>query len=122
VRSNPLAVVRRDANANARAQASIHRGVRMMSALDEKGSFDLARTSRHVGKTGAGSGAIYVCPYAHDTSHNVDYPASARSAAASSGALANAYDAFLDQIIENASKAPGTAPGAGDVRLQGPRQ
>jgi hypothetical protein len=95
VRINPLAVFRRDANANARARASIHRGVRMMSAPDEKGSFDLARRSRHVGETGAG-GVIYVCPYAHDTWHNVDNPASARSAAASSGALANAYGAFLD--------------------------
>ncbi len=119
----PRAVFERDANANARAKASVLSGVHISSAPDDSSEFDLARASRHVGEDAAPGGAVFLWPVAQAASaHNDDYPADAASSKPV-GPKRSAYDAFIDRIIETARRVDfGRSPGPGDARLRGQRQ
>ena len=119
----PRAVFKRDANANARAKASVLSGVHISSAPDESSEFDMARASRHVGEEAAPGGAVFLWPVAEAAAaHNDDYPAEA-GAPAIAGPKRSAYDTFIDRIVETARHADfGRSPGPGDARLRGQRQ
>ncbi len=120
----PRAVFERDANANARAKASVLSGVHISSAPDESCEFDLTRASRHVGEADTPGGAIFLCPFAQarDGGRGDEYPAAAGSSAAQ-GPKRSAYDLFIDRIIETARDARfDPSPGPGDARLRGARQ
>jgi hypothetical protein len=117
----PIDRFRLDANSNSRAEASVHHGIRIVSAPAEDGWFGLAHASRHIGESSDQDGAVWLCPFAQATAHSADYPSKAQ-ASLPPLPLANAYVAFLDTIIEKAAEAPGLAPGAGDKRLGGLRQ
>ncbi len=117
----PRAVFQQEANANARAKASVLSGVRITSAPDAEGAFDLARASRHTGEAEASDGAIFLSPIAQDTAHGAEYPVAADSHEATGGG--DPYSAFIDKIIATARDAPiAPSPGRGDVRLRGLRQ
>lgn len=103
----PLSVFRSEGNANLRAEATTLRGVTILSPSDAVGSFDLIRAVRHKGEAPDGADAVFLCPFAQATG---DEPQ-------------RAYDAFIDKVIATARAAAIAPPtGAGDERLQGPRQ
>jgi hypothetical protein len=117
----PRAVFAREANANARAKASVLRGLSIGSAPEGTGAFELVRAARHTGEKEVEGGAIFLCPFAQGTGENAANPAAA--SAASGGSARGAYDLFIDEVIATASRA--TAPptaGRGDARLRGLRQ
>lgn len=118
----PRAVFMQESNANARAQASVRCGVRIGSAPDASGAFDLVRASRHAGEPDSGNGAVFLSPVAQGTGHGADYPAVAASGDAGTRPR-DAYSAFIDKIIAAARGAHvAPAPGRGDIRLRGLRQ
>ena len=108
----PRAVFQQEANANTRAEASMRKGVRIASAADESGAFDLVRASRHAGEGDPSDGAVFLAP-------------SAQQAGPGSPATAwdDAYARFIDEIIATAADAEfAPSPGPGDARLRGLRQ
>lgn len=117
----PRAVFMQESNANARAQATVRCGVRIGSAPDASGAFDLVRASRHAGEPDSGNGAVFLSPVAQETGHGADYPAAASGDAGTRPR--DAYGAFIDEIIAAARSAHAApAPGRGDMRLRGLRQ
>jgi len=108
----PRAVFQQEANANARGNASVLSGVRIVSAADDSGAFDLVRASRHAGESDPSDGAIFLSPAVPG---------------AVPGSLAPAWDAayarFIDKIIATVARAEfAPSPGPGDARLRGLRQ
>jgi hypothetical protein len=108
----PRAVFQQEANANARANASVLCGVRIASAADDRGAFDLARASRHAGESDQSDGAIFLSPAPQPAAPGAPSPA-----------WDDAYARFIDKIIDTATRAEfARSPGPGDARLRGLRQ
>lgn len=104
----PPAVFAREAQANTRAKASVLYGVRIQSAPDTTGDFQLVRASHHVGEDESAANSLFLCPFAQATER---------------GGAAGDYDAFIDRIIAAARTARfDRSPGRDDARLQGLRQ
>jgi hypothetical protein len=88
-------------------------GVRIVSAPDAHGAFELERADRQVGEIG---GALFLAPFRRSMGHDF----AGRAPDPASG-----YEAFIDEIIAAApcfGFREETSPGIGDARLQGPRQ
>ena len=118
----PREVFLSDANANMAAQASVLHGVRVRSASDRSGRFELTRAARHTGEQDDREGGVFLSPFAQATGHGADYPHSA-SAAGARGRQKDTYDAFIDSIIEAARHAaPGGTSSTQDARLRGLQQ
>ncbi len=134
----PLWVFAVDAAENQRQPANeLLKGIRILSAPDDIGAFQIERGSKHVGEV---CGAAFMAPHrvlcalhAAAGSNDVgegDTRAVAMSRMGQAYALANpdpedGYKAFIDQIIAAAPRLGfrrDKAPGPGDVRLQGLRQ
>lgn len=89
------------------------KGVRIASAPNQGGSFELESAAQQVGEV---PGTVFLAPY--------------RLTCPGQGAVANpdphdGYDAFIDDIIAAAQELAATAqasPGPGDPRLRGLRQ
>jgi hypothetical protein len=108
----PRAVFQQEANANMRGNASVLSGVRIVSAADESGAFDLVRASRHAGESDSSDGAIFLPPAAPGAAPGSPAPA-----------WDDAYARFIDKIIATAARAEfAPSPGPGDARLRGLRQ
>lgn len=108
----PRAVFQQEANANARGNASVLSGVRIVSAADESGAFDLVRASRHAGESDPSDGAIFLPPAVPGAAPGSPAPA-----------WDDAYRRFIDKIIATAARAAfAPSPGPGDARLRGLRQ
>ncbi len=108
----PRAVFQQEANANGCANASVLSGVRIVSAADDAGAFDLVRASRHAGESDPSDGAIFLSPSAQQAAPGSPAPA-----------WEDAYRRFIDKIIATAARAEFAAsPGPGDARLRGLRQ
>lgn len=117
----PRAVFLRESNANARAKASMLRGLSIRSAPDADGNIAIARAARHVGEQTPDEGALFLCPFAQATPHAAEYPAAATAGAAADPR--DPYDEFIDRVIAAARTAPLPEPtGRGDPRLKGLRQ
>jgi hypothetical protein len=88
-------------------------GVRIGSAPDAQGMFEIERGSRQVGEVG---GAMFLAPFRRDPGR--DFADRAPDPAAG-------YDSFIDEIVAAApcfGFREEASPGVGDARLQGPRQ
>jgi hypothetical protein len=108
----PRAVFQQEANANARANASVLCGVRIAAPADAEGTFDLVRASRHSGESDPSEGAIFLSPTAQEARPGTPAPD-----------WDGAYRRFIDEIIATASRAEfAPSPGPGDARLRGLRQ
>lgn len=128
-----------DAAQNAKQPANeLVRGVRILSAPDDGGEFEMARATKHVGEV---HGNVFFLA-AHRTlcglhvfaavyqSLESEARAFPRSRLGQPYALMNPdprseYDSFIGAIIAAASQVGfrrSASPGRGDARLQGPRQ
>ena len=104
----PAAAFAADAAQNDLASSTILRGVRVLSAPDAAGEFDLEPGSRQIGEAAA---APFLEPHRAGAQSNAD-------------SLAG-YEQFLQDIIETARRFGFEAdhtPGRGDPRIRGLRQ
>jgi hypothetical protein len=86
--------------------------VRIVSAADESGAFELVRASRHAGESDPSDGAIFLAPSAQQAKPGA--PAEAWD---------DAYARFIDEVIATAAEAEfAPSSGPGDARLRGLRQ
>jgi len=109
----PLDAFSRDATENDRPKADVLHGVRVASAPDQAGDFALERATQHAGEA---PGAIFLAPF---------HRATAADRAGADPDPRHGYEAFLDEIIDNAQRRGyrrETSPGPGDRRIRGLRQ
>lgn len=102
-----------DSAQNAAASPEIVKGVRVLSAPDAAGEFELERGHRQVGEAAS---AAFLAPYRR-------VPAAVPSE--TPGSPPDGYQAFLDEIVDAARRfgfRPGETPGQGDPRIRGLRQ
>lgn len=108
-RAYPFEAYARDAALNTRAESQVVRGIRILSAPDAVGTFELEPAGRHIGEI---AGAAFLAPQRQNVgSDEIDQRAS--------------YEEFLDEIIAAARRSgfePEQAPGRNDSRLRGLRQ
>jgi hypothetical protein len=108
-RAYPFEAYARDAAQNTLAGSETVRGIRILSAPDGVGTFELEPASRHVGET---VGAAFLVPQRRNVgSGEIDQRAS--------------YEHFLDEIVAAAQTSgfePEQAPGRNDPRIRGLRQ
>jgi hypothetical protein len=103
----------RDAAENDRQRVELLHGVRIGSAPDKAGDFELETASLHAGEV---PGAIFLAPF-HRSTANEHAPADPDPH--------HGYDAFIAEIIDAAQHfgyRAETSPGPGDRRLRGARQ
>jgi len=86
-------------------------GIRIVSAPDAQGRFEIERGGRQIGEVGS---ALFLAPFRRSIGQ-----------AGRASDAASEYDAFIDEIIAAAPHfgfREAESPGVGDARLQGPRQ
>jgi hypothetical protein len=115
-----------DAGVNSRAKAATRKGVRILSAADGNGDFEIERASRQVGEAGGPDQAIFLSP---DLVSSADalvegggYGTTIQRESGPQAHKAVDYTAFIDRIIEAAAHADFRPAPRGDERLRGPRQ
>jgi hypothetical protein len=112
-RAYPRDAFAADASANDRGERVQLRGVRIASAPDAAGDFEIERAAQQVGEV---PGAVFLAPF-HRTAAAEHAPADPNPHAG--------YEAFLTDIAE-AARSRGfraeATPGRGDPRLRGERQ
>jgi flagellum-specific peptidoglycan hydrolase FlgJ len=116
----------REAAENARAKATVHRGLRIVSPVDAEGRFNAERASRHVGEENPEGDVVFLAPflaeaYAPLQSGNAYGEAVEAEAPQDLDAhKADDYRAFIDRITEAARTAEFKSPiGLHEKRLHG---
>src|ERR1051325_11282436 len=103
----------RDAAENDRHRVELLHGVRIASAPDDSGEFEIEPGARHAGEA---PGAVFLAPF-HRATANEHAPADPDPR--------HGYDAFIAEIIDAAQHfgyRAANSPGPGDPRLRGERQ
>jgi hypothetical protein len=116
----------RDAGENSDAKATVHRGLRIVSAVDRDGRFSAERGSRHVGESDPEGDTVFVAPFLAQghaplrQTNTYGGPAETGHASAGGDRKARDYQAFVDRIIETAKAAQfKSAVGRHEDRLRG---
>jgi hypothetical protein len=114
----------REAGENADAKATVQRGIRILSPVDDQGVFRAERASRHVGERDPLGDAVFLAPFAHAalTQSDTAYggPDETGDALATTAHRGDDYEAFIDRII-NAARSARFKPhiGKDEERLRG---
>jgi hypothetical protein len=109
----PPGAFARDAVENDRHRVALRHGVRIGSAPDHAGDFELEPASLYAGEV---PGAVFLAPFHHATA-NEHPPADPDPH--------HGYDAFVAEIVDAARQfgySAETSPGPGDARIRGARQ
>ena len=116
----------REARANSDAKGTVHRGLRIVSAVDQDGRFSAERGSRHVAESDPEGDTVFVAPFlvrAHAPLQQSDTyggPAETGEALPARVQKPDDYLAFIDRIVEAAKTAVfKSAIGRDDERLRG---
>jgi hypothetical protein len=120
----PEEVFAYEAGLNSRAKATVHKGVRILSAVDERGGFEIERGARHVGEDETQEHAIFLSPdliaSAQALVDGGGYGTTVQRKSGQQADKAADYVAFVDRIIAAARQADFAAvPGFKDARLRG---
>ena len=116
-----------DAAGNEKVPQEVLRGVRIRSAPDETGRFEIEPAAQHVGEAsqvGQQTGSLFLAPF-HQTDELVDRGRYSTPQQNSAAAPAAGYESFLDDIVtaaRNFGEDRTASPGPADPRLRGPRQ
>ena len=118
LRAYPRAAHDADAAENARPDAAVHYGVRIVLDPEKPGGFEVVRASRQVGEAASSQDALFIFPVrvaAAAPSRGYEEPAAPARPESSDG-----HETFVARIIEVAkgSDAPGPI-GSGEERLKG---
>ena len=114
-----------DAGENSRGKAAVLKGVRILSAPDAAGSFELSRASRHTGEQEVEGDSVFLAPYPGDESAALHQTAGYGGAEEKGDALeklqsSGDYEAFIDRVLAAARSATFKQPiGRGEERLKG---
>jgi hypothetical protein len=115
-----------EAGQNSRTKTTVQKGVRILSAADANGDFELERASRQVGEAGGPDQALFLSPdlvsSADALVEGVGYGTTVQRESGPDAHKAADYTAFIDRIIAAAREAEFRPAPAGDERLRGPRQ
>jgi hypothetical protein len=119
----PAAAFQEDAANNAVGDAQVIRGVRIESAPDGDGWFQLSRAKQHVGESADAAGSCFLAPSEPHIMASL-VGAEAEDGAPQGEALVAArrqeYEVFIDRLAEAARSANFPAPiGQGEERLKG---
>ena len=121
----PRAVFEQEALSNTRGKASVLHGVRINSAPDGTGAFDLVRAAHQVGEDERSASGVFLCPFAHQHA-TLEAPEARAGSTDRLDALASVrddYDVFIDKVVATARTVHfDPSPGPGDPRLRGLRQ
>ena len=116
----------REAAENSDAKATVHRGLKIVSGVDQEGRFSAERGSRHVGERDPEGDTVFVAPFlAHayaplQQSDTYGGPAEAGDALSATARKADDYVAFIERIIAAAKAAEfKSAIGRQEERLRG---
>lgn len=117
----PMAAWEQDGSRNAQGNASIVHGVKILSAPDKGGAFELVRASQHVAESDPESDEVFLTPFESGA-------AEAEEGSTYSGGVQphehkhmdGDYERFVDEIIAAARSAHfKPAIGVGDERIKG---
>jgi hypothetical protein len=114
-----------EAGQNSRTKTTVQKGVRILSAADANGDFELERASRQVGEAGGPDQALFLSPdlvSSADALVEGGYGTTVQRESGPDAHKAADYTAFIDRIIAAAREAEFRPAPAGDERLRGPRQ
>jgi hypothetical protein len=117
----------REAGENADVKATVHRGIRILSAVDAQGTFTAERASRHVGEADPLGDTVFLAPFLHGADAALapsdaayggpDETGDALAAAARKG---DDYEIFVERVIRAAQSARFKPPiGKDEERLRG---
>jgi hypothetical protein len=116
----------RDAGENARAKATVHRGLRIVSPVDAAGRFSAERASRHVGEDDPEADTVFVAPFLAEAQAPLQQgdayggPVEAVGPQDIDAQKTDDYRAFIDRIVESAKAAEFKSPiGRHEERLRG---
>jgi hypothetical protein len=116
----------RDAGENSDAKATVHRGLRIVSAVDPDGRFKAERGLRHVGESDPESDTVFVAPFLAQSHAPLQQTNTYGGAVETSDPAqtlqekADDYQAFIDRIIAAAKAAEFKPPiGRHEGRLRG---
>ena len=116
----------RDAGENARAKATVRRGILIVSAVATDGRFGVERASRHVGEEDPEGDTVFLAPFPTQASVPLQQgaayggPVEAGDALESTSRKAEDYRAFIDRLLEAAKAAKfKSSIGRNDERLKG---
>jgi len=116
----------RDAGENARAKATVQRGILIVSAVAADGRFGVERASRHVGEEDPEGDTVFLAPFPTQASAPLQQgdayggPVETGDAVESASRKAEDYRVFIDRLVEAARTARfKPAVGRNDDRLKG---
>jgi len=121
----PQHAFERDAGENAEPKATVHRGLRLVSAVEPDGRFTAEPATRHVGESNPEGDTVFVAPFRAQgaplqQTGAYGGPAQAADAGETSGERNQEYRAFIDRVIETARAAEfKPAVGRDEDRLRG---
>jgi hypothetical protein len=113
----------RDAAENSDAKATVHHGLRIVSALDPSGTFSAERGSRHVGERDPEGDTIFLVPFRAQSDAPLEQPntyGGPEEPRQGGQDKADDYRTFIDRIIAAAKAAEFKPPvGRNEGRLRG---
>ncbi len=121
----PREAFEQDSRDNARADASVIGGVRILSAPDEAGAFAIARARQQVGEGDPEGDTLFIAPSPPETPAGLKagggYGGGEETVAEAAAARSRGgYEDFLDAVLEAARTAKFKRPiGRDDERLRG---
>lgn len=121
----PRDAFEQDCRENARADNSVVNGVRILSALDASGGFEVARARQHVGEGDPEGDTVFLAPSLAEAQAGLKVGAGyggaeETGAAPATGGDRSRYDRFLDALADAARSADfKPAIGKGEDRLRG---
>ena len=121
----PRAEFEREAAMNSDVKTEVLRGVVVLSAPADDGSFELDRANRHVGEISPSGESAFLYPSLGDAEAGFGEKRPGYGSQPTKDAEPRApdYEAFLDRVTRTAGALPKRDPvGRGDDRLQGLRQ
>lgn len=101
----------RDARLNADDKTTVHHGLAILSTPDAEGRFALAHENRHVGDADRSTHSLFVYPtlplddWADFSEDGKDHGVPAGDGAATPPVKADAYRAFLEEVLDAARNA-----------------
>ena len=119
----PREAFEQDSRENARADMAVVNGLRILSAPDASGVFQVMRTRQHTGERDPEGDTVFLAPSLTEQPGGLaaspDY-GGADHAGPAAGLGRGGYDAFLDTVFQTARTAEFKRPiGRGEQRLRG---
>lgn len=118
----PRDVFEQDAARNARGDAEVLHGLRILSRPDDEGSFKVTRMSRQVGEMDPDADGAFLVPQTDRATGGLreeSYGGMSETSHSNQSSIEEEYARFLEDVIETARTATFKRPIGQDERLKG---